>query len=299
MIGKGGSKIQLVREQSGVTFASIAKCDDQAAPERILLLQGTPEQCAVAWKMFAELLVSQTESGTESKSDQVCVKILCDAARIGAVIGKGGESIKKTQADTGARVQCSNEALPGSTEKTVNITGTPNVLEQALVIVLGQLRDFPLKPGSVSTPFVPRSHAAPPAAQPIPYSPYGTPGTFPPPNPYDPYADPYAGRATGFGQGYPGVYGGQSHSAAVVRPVTSGTKHTQKLVIPTACAGGVIGKGGSRIRDIQAQSGCTCRIADATSDAPSERIVTLEGTDQGIELAISMIRQAVDACEPR
>lgn len=281
LIGKGGAKIQNVREQSGV-IASILKVADPSPAERILTLQGTVEQCATAWRLFGEVIVQfqqeQAEKSGTEPNDTFTVKILCDQSRIGAVIGKGGATIRQTQAETEAKIQCSNDPLPGSTEKTVNISTTTQIMEHALVVVLMQLRDYPLRPGTTSTQFVPGAPAA--VAAPA----YGAP--------YNPYAnaapsDPYSSQA-----GYPTSYPG--YGMAPPAP-SGGSKHTQRIVIPTMCAGGVIGKRGSRIREIQQQSGCTVRIADATEESPSERVVSLEGSNEGIQIAIQLIRIAVEA----
>lgn len=280
LIGKGGSKINLVRQESGV-IASILKVDNQAAPERVLVIRGTVEQTAVAWRLFAQTIAdfqAEERKGEASSPDTVTVKVLCDQTLVGAVIGKGGATIRETMATTGAKIQCSNEPLARSTEKTVNITATADVLESTLLIVLAQLRDFPIRPGQVTNVFVPGM------AAPAPVNPYGAP--------FNPYAsahqqDPYASYGS-----YPPTY--QQQAPAVSHGYT-GEKHTQKIVIPTQCAGGVIGKGGSRIREIQAQSGCTVRIADPSADVPNERIVTLEGSNDGIQICISLIRQAVEA----
>merc|ERR1712226_50807 len=76
------------------------------------------------------------------------------------------------------------------------------------------------------------------------------------------------------------------------------TANTQKIAIPTICAGCVIGKGGAVIRDLRAQSGTNISIADADPTNPNERVVTLTGTPQGIQTAIYLIRQLVEQYQP-
>lgn len=294
LIGKAGTKISMVRQESGV-FASILKIADPTPSERILVLQGTVEQCALAWKLFGDVIAEfqmeqERKNNTESAAGgTVTIKVLCDQTQIGSVIGKGGVTIKQTQIDTTAKIQCSNDVLFGSSEKTINISATTDVLQNALLVILGQLRDYPLRPGTNNIPFVPGSR---PAAAPVAPSPYAQ-------NPYNPYAaEPPA--QYGAPQAYAGApaYYPPAHHVPAPSHHSADGRHSQKIVIPTVCAGGVIGKGGARIKEIQAQSGCTVRLADATPEMPAERVVTLEGSNEGIQIAIQLIRHAVEACPP-
>merc|ERR1712130_443880 len=58
-------------------------------------------------------------SGKEKNSGEgIAIRLLVHRASVGAVIGKGGTTIKETQSETNVRVQVSNEPLPNSTEKT-------------------------------------------------------------------------------------------------------------------------------------------------------------------------------------
>merc|ERR1719397_66238 len=94
-----------------------------------------------------------------------------------------------------------------------------------------------------------------------------------------------------FQQPFPSYGGSQSQS----NMPTS----TQKIAIPTVCAGCVIGKGGSVIRDLRAQAQCNISIADPEQNSPNERVVTLTGTSQGIQTAIYLIRQLVEQYQPQ
>merc|ERR1712130_1030985 len=92
------------------------------------------------------------------------------------------------------------------------------------------------------------------------------------------------GYGGGFGQS---PYGGQEE------------QKLEKIVIPSVCAGIVIGKGGSIISEIKQQSGCHISIATPEPSAPTDRVVSIKGTKHGIHTAIYLIRQRVDAYHPR
>lgn len=284
IIGKAGANVTRVREQAGI-FLSILKAETNVT-ERVMVLKGQYEQLVEATRLVAELLIeadAKLKKETPNLTDGLTkLRLLVHRHAVGAVIGKGGAVIKETQLETGAKVQVSHEPLPQSTEKTVTISGTPNCIHQATMRVLAQLRENPLRPGTKSYPYVPGVS---------PFSPVAQPGSFGPPQGYgqqqfNPYgmqpqqaaygADPYA------------AMGGAGAAAA----------NTQKIAIPTICAGCVIGKGGAVIRDLRAQSGTNISIADADPTNVDERVVTLTGTPQGIQTAIYLIRQLVEQYQP-
>jgi predicted RNA-binding protein YlqC (UPF0109 family) len=266
IIGKAGANVKKVREESDCTV-SILPNDNRAATERIMLLKGTPPQIAHASQLLADLLISGARERAHMGNGQndpstTVLRLLVHRAAIGAVIGKAGVVIRETQEITHARIQIANEALPGSTEKTVSVTGTAEAIHDAMIRMVRQLAANPLKPGTKSYPYNPGSF--PSTFQPMSFAPSVMP-IYPP------------SLATG----------GPS-------TVTS----TQKIAIPTVCAGCVIGKGGSVIRDLRVQSGTNISIADPESLNPNERVVTLTGTPQGIHTAVLLIRQLVEQYQP-
>jgi len=213
----------------------------------------------------------EKKENPESLSESTSVRFLVHRSAVGAVIGKAGAVIKETQSDSGARVQVSNEPLPQSTEKTVTISGTPEQIEHAALRILTQLRDNPLRSGTKVFPYVP--------GQPL----YAQPPSYAPPH----YGQPVL---------YPSVHPAPTYIA----PLTTSTQppSTQKIAIPTVCAGCVIGKGGSVIRDLRAQSATNISIADPDPNAHTERVVTISGTPQGIQTAVYLIRQLVEQYQP-
>eukprot|EP00472_Partenskyella_glossopodia_P004209 CAMPEP_0197536198 /NCGR_PEP_ID=MMETSP1318-20131121/53249_1 /TAXON_ID=552666 /ORGANISM="Partenskyella glossopodia, Strain RCC365" /LENGTH=458 /DNA_ID=CAMNT_0043094023 /DNA_START=109 /DNA_END=1482 /DNA_ORIENTATION=+ len=51
--------------------------------------------------------------------------------KVGLVIGRGGETIKNLQADTGARIQIAKEVNPGSPNRVVTLSGSDEQIERA------------------------------------------------------------------------------------------------------------------------------------------------------------------------
>jgi polyribonucleotide nucleotidyltransferase len=271
VIGKGGANVKAIREKSSA-FISILKSEGDAK-DRVMTVKGTVEHIAQAVFHILSLLLEdkqkkdQEAGSTEPKDETYVLKLLVHKFLAGCIIGKAGTIIKQITADTGARIQVSNEPLPGSAEKSVTLTGTPTATHQAILRVLVQIRENPMRPGSGGALFVP---GRPVYGQGAPYG-------YPPP-PGEGLRDEYLGA---FNPPYP-------------PPGPSGPEQTQKIAIPTICAGSVIGKGGTIIADIKAQSGCQIRIADPEQTSPNERVVTVTGTPAGIQTAVYLIRQRVE-----
>jgi len=199
----------------------------------------------------------------DSKNESYLLKLLVHKFHAGCIIGKAGSIVKQIAQESGARVQVSTDPLPGSNEKSVSITGTPSAIQPALIRILNQIKENPIR-GSPSLLFVPGRPVYPP--QTTAFYPPPPPGSYPGVNPYAPF------------------------------PQTQGpsVESSQKIAIPAASAGAVIGKGGTIIADIKNQSGCTIRIANPDQNNQNERVVTVTGPPEGIQTAVAMIRQRVE-----
>jgi len=301
IIGKGGSRINALRAETGV-FASILKLKNGAdSSERILSLKGNTDQIAAAMKSIAALMVEsarereeKTPTGKEIPSQSKFV-LLFEQTQAGAVIGKQGSTIKNTQAVSGARMQVSKESLPSSTERSVTITGEPDAAYACLTMVLSQLCEFPSSVSPVL--YVPGAMAPAPSA--------GAPGAYGAPQyggygqqaygmpPQGMYGAQAGAEMSGYGAPPAPSAGAPPASIQSVGGLAGSVK--QQIAIPTSCAGGVIGKGGSRIREIQAQTQTVIQIAPVDTANPNERIVSISGSQMGIQAAIAYISETVES----
>ena len=131
--------------------------------------------------------------------------------------------------------------------------------------MLSQLAESPLRSGTKTVHFVPG------------------------PSFYDYPADGQQGQQ----QQMPPQHAQQNVPAGAAGPIS-----IQKIAIPTICAGCVIGRGGTIIRDLRSQSGTNISIADPDPVTPDERVVTITGTPVGIQTAVYLIRQCVESYVP-
>lgn len=286
IIGKGGANVKTIRTDSNA-FVSILKAENPSAKERVLTLKGIPEHNAKAGELITRLLINANNERKQSQGDtettpveEYSIKLLIHKFLAGCIIGKAGTIIKEIQTQTGVKMSISNEPLGASTEKQVTITGTPETVYAALLKVFNQLEENPLREGSSSVPYVPGVQASP-------------------------YAQPFAGAYGKQPAAYPSPYGAppaQTYSpyGQIATPYSSDpmAMKTEKIVIPSVCAGTVIGKSGSIIAEIKSQSGCQISIAAAEPTAPQDRVVSITGTAQGINAAIQLIRQRVESYQP-
>lgn len=299
IIGKGGSNVSRIREETGV-FLSILKTDIKQVSERIMMMKGDSATIALAVSAVAQNLrdshtIRNNTAASSTDVGSTSIRLLVHRAACGAIIGKAGATIKETQQECGVRIQISNDPMPNSTDKAVTITGTPTELKGAMQRILDQLRENPLRPGTKEYQYIPGAPIL--AAMNMSALAAALPNVagLPPSAVHPLYAQTLSGLSHNplFAHTQAGVSGGLGGIAPLAGPTT-----TQKIAIPTVTAGCVIGKMGSTIRDIRMQSQTSISIADPDPSTPGERIVTLTGSQQGIQTAIYLIRNLVEQYEP-
>ena len=157
----------------------------------------------------------------------------------------------------------------------MSISGTPEVVETATRRVLQQLAESPLRAGTKTVYYVPG------------------------PAYYDYNGQEVNGAPQQQGQQQQQVPHHAAHPNVGAGVVSgSGPISIQKIAIPTICAGCVIGRSGTIIRDLRSQSGTNISIADPDPLTPDERVVTITGSPAGIQTAVYLIRQCVESYVP-
>ncbi|XP_068647219.1 uncharacterized protein [Aristolochia californica] len=224
IIGKGGETIKYLQLQSGAKIQVTRDMDaDPNSPTRLVELMGTPEQISKAEQLINDVLAEAESGGSgivaarrfgsgQMGSEQFIMKVPNN--KVGLIIGKGGETIKNMQASSGARIQLIPLHLPPgdtSTERTVQIDGTPEQIEAAKQLVNevtseNRARNPPMSGAYAQQgyrPPRPPTNWGPPAPMQQPGYGYMQPGSYPgaPPQ-YNASQPPYGG--------YPPQSGGYS-----------------------------------------------------------------------------------------
>lgn len=305
IIGKGGEIINSIRDESGAKIY----ISDALTSERIVTITGQSESIFKSFALICKKMEdfgSGRGSDSGSKPDSVTLKLIIPASQCGSLIGKGGSKIKEIREVTGASINVASEMLPNSTERTVTISGTRNMLSQCIYHICCVMLESPPKGSTI--PYLPKSHG----------SFLGIGGGA-------------RGGRGGHQQDNPlasllGLTGGASTLAALASVAGSQLRdrrggdrddrngsnvHTYEMSISNDMIGCIIGKGGSKIAEIRQLSGAMIRIAkddyagrgerkqQGASAEETERQITISGSSESVALAKSMINMCLDMHKSR
>merc|ERR1740130_1093676 len=306
IIGKKGSTVKRIREESGSCVSILNKTSVKTS-DQVMLIRGSEEVIAHGVRLVAEAIMQSARERDPSAPEETTLTLLVPAVQVGAIIGKGGEMIKSIIAETAANLKISKEALQNSTEKSVGMTGNSAAIAAATTRVLDELKNHPVKEGTARQPY--RPEMLQDMLQQPQMNPYQNQwagmagmggmgmqqgmGAYPPMQQQQmPRAQPmYVGNAMA---GQPSQVTtrsvGEDESEAGLKP----GQVMQKVSIPSVSAGSVIGKRGAMIQQISKSTGCNIIIANPEEEAQYERIVTLKGSPEGIDSAITLIRQVIE-----
>lgn len=242
---------------------------------------------------------------------------------MGSIIGKEGKKIKEIQDKSGARVVAHKDMLPQSTERVVEVSGTPESLNQA-VLLIGRCLIDDWERGQGTVLYHPSSDGlgygggyGQGGAQGYGGGPgrrtsggYGQGGG---------YAGPGQGRRVSNGDyrnggGEPSsptnrrsnnsfhstnlAAAGASSSQPVPTP-SDPSLRTQNISIPSDMVGCIIGKGGTKISEIRRLSGSKISIAKTPHDETGERMFTITGTPEANEKALYLLYSSLESEKER
>lgn len=194
---------------------------------------------------------------------------------MGTIIGRNGLKIKAIQDGSGTRMIASKDMLPQSTERIVEVQGSPEAIGRAIEEI-GKclLDDWERGTGTVLF----------------------HPGT----------GDERSGaNRRSVNGGYSGSYSGSRRSNgdsnargrasppaspvmphSPVSPQPAANLRTQNISIPSDMVGCIIGRSGTKITEIRRLSGSKISIAKAPHDETGERMFTIIGTPEANEKAL-------------
>lgn len=274
---------------------------------------------------------AQQEKADEAKSYSIRVLVPDHIAtsKLKKLPGDAKEDgITSIAQESKAKLELSRSQLPGSTERSLVISGSLSELQSAGKLVYDVLKDeddtsalFP------SIPYVPR----------VITGIYGHPETFQRQMlnqtlaATNPYLVPTTDLSAGPMQGVEPAVAQQAATTAAA-PVSSagaedvihmnsqggmqqaqmqaqaglpGSQITQQIYIPNDMVGAIIGKGGTKINEIRQSSGSMIRINETPEDANgatgptgtggSERMVTITGTPESNKMALYLLYQRIES----
>uniref|UniRef100_A0A8R1I3I2 K Homology domain-containing protein n=1 Tax=Caenorhabditis japonica TaxID=281687 RepID=A0A8R1I3I2_CAEJA len=152
IIGKQGDTIKRLAMETG-TKIQFKPDDDPNAPERCAVITGTRDQIYRATEKITELVrksAMQQGGGVVVgggmgmvSNDSSPFYMSVPAAKCGLVIGKGGETIKQINSESGAHCELSRDNNTNSDEKVFIIKGGKREIEHAKHLIRIKVGDIP------------------------------------------------------------------------------------------------------------------------------------------------------------
>jgi len=275
IIGKGGEQITRLQRESGAKVQ--IDQDSGGMPERNISISGDRDAINRAKDMIFEI-VSKGDGGGGRPGfgggggGGNMIEISVPGPKVGLIIGKGGETIKQLQEQSGAKmfvVQDGREVQDG--EKPLKITGNPEQIEKAKELVY----EIIAQNETMGSPFGNRGRGR------------GGFGRGRGRGGFGRGRDDYGGNDNGdqneWGRnGGPGGRGGHMGPGG---PGFGPGGNEVHFSVPANKTGLVIGKGGEIIRQINQETGAHCELDRNPPNNPNEKIFILRGTPDQIEHA--------------
>ncbi|KAJ5846645.1 hypothetical protein N7534_010314 [Penicillium rubens] len=299
IIGKAGKNVADLRDETGVK-AGVSKVVP-GVHDRVLTVTGQLRSLARAYAIVAKGLLEGAPQmgmgGIVSNNGTHPVRLLISHNQMGTIIGRQGLKIKHIQDASGVRMVAQKEMLPQSTERIVEVQGTPEGIEKAIWEIGKCLLDD-WQRGTGTVLYNPAVRASLSGSQPLNNNP-------PAGNGYQNNTSSRQYNRTGNGADFSdGGYNRRSNSDAGNRGYPLVTEdgeeiQTQNISIPADMVGCIIGRGGTKITEIRRSSGARISIAKAPHDETGERMFTIMGSAQANEKALYLLYENLEAEKTR
>ncbi|XP_042501522.1 KH domain-containing protein At4g18375-like isoform X1 [Macadamia integrifolia] len=204
-----------------------------------------------------------------NENSVVTARLLVPNNQVGCLLGKGGNIIQKLRTETNANIRIlPAEHLPAcamSNDELVQISGASDVAKRALYEVSTILHQNPRK----DNPSVNYS------------MPSGSPGFYPPGPPMAnmlPQRNPMWSHRNSGAHGAPPMpwMGGYGSGFNGVPPLNAGEasdEFSMKILCAAGKIGGVIGKGGATVKQLQQETGANIQVDDTVPEGEERAIV--------------------------
>ncbi|KAI1464662.1 uncharacterized protein F4812DRAFT_462374 [Daldinia caldariorum] len=324
IIGKGGKNVADLRDETGVR-AGVSKVV-QGVHDRVLTISGGCDSISKAYAIVARALLEgapamgmggviqssgthrerppityYSQRATNVQPDHQEIKLLISHNQMGTIIGRAGLKIKHIQDVSGVRMVAQKEMLPQSTERIVEVQGTPEGIQRAVWEICKCLVDD-WQRGTGTVLYNPVVRTAPGGAGSLggASSTGGVTYNSSSRGDYGGTRVMRTGNGADFSNGGVRPYNRRSDSDAATRgPPTHDENgeeiQTQNISIPADMVGCIIGRGGSKISEIRKTSNARISIAKAPHDETGERMFTIMGTAKANESALFLLYENLEA----
>eukprot|EP00094_Tigriopus_californicus_P008162 TCALIF_07858-PA protein Name:"Similar to Fubp1 Far upstream element-binding protein 1 (Mus musculus)" AED:0.11 eAED:0.11 QI:0/0/0/0.4/1/1/5/0/564 len=275
IIGRGGEQITRLQAEYG---CKIQMAQDSAGqPDRQCTLTGAAVNISQARAAIERIVANEGNGpprgaggpgGPGAAPGGGFFEMMVPGHKVGLIIGKGGESIKQLQEQSGAKIVIIQDTPEAAMEKPLRITGSPEAVERAKQLVTeilnqGDERDMGFGGrGRGRGSSMMRG--------------MGGAGT---------------GGRGGFGmpRGRGGPRGGMTGGQWGAPSSEYGGQATEYVQVPSNKCGLVIGKGGETIKNINQSTGAHCEIDKHSAPDAREKTFVIRGSPEAVERAKSMV----------
>ncbi|KAK8946055.1 hypothetical protein KSP40_PGU017470 [Platanthera guangdongensis] len=288
IIGKGGSTITEFQSQSGARIQLSRNHEFfPGTPDRIIMISGAFNEIFKAVELILEKLLSEDEDNNEPDA-RTKVRLIVPNSSCGAIIGKGGSTIKsfieESQADIKISPQDNNYA--GFTDRLVTVTGSLEEQMRAIFMIMTKLAEDAHYPQMLNSPFPyggVNFSGFPAVSYMIPSVPYNATSYGP----------------NGTGGKHTNSKGSTSARSGAGPPDSQGSSVT--FGVADEHIGAVVGRAGRNIMEITQISGAKIKISDRGDfmSGTSDRKITITGPPEAIRTAEALIMQRVSANSER
>lgn len=147
IIGKGGEQITRLQQESGCKIQMAP--DSGGQPVRMCTLTGSDAAISQAKSMIEGIVANSAAmgggGGGGGNSGQF--EMLIPGNKVGLIIGKGGETIKMLQEQTGAKIIVIQESSEQADQKPLRISGSSDAVEAAKARVMDLLNQIDMNGG--------------------------------------------------------------------------------------------------------------------------------------------------------
>ncbi|KAF6766279.1 cytoplasmic protein [Ephemerocybe angulata] len=284
IIGKAGKNVADLREQTGVK-AGVSKVIPVTSAVYFLPLALTV--CRPTTCIIAQLVNSNPATPPVSTSNvHTSIRLLISHNLMGTIIGRNGLKIKAIQDGSGARMVASKEMLPQSTERIVEVQGSPESIGRAIEEI-GKclLEDWERGLGTVLFNPSPQ-HEREARRGGFSGASYSAGGAA-------------SGTSTRRSNGVRNASPSSPTSPSTPNAAPATNLRTQNISIPSDMVGCIIGRSGTKITEIRRLSGSKISIAKAPHDDTGERMFTIVGTPEANEKALFLLYNQLESEKER
>lgn len=282
VIGKGGSTITEFQTQSSARIQLSRNREFfPGTAERILLLSGTINAILTALHLLISKIQADEESSGNGTAGQTVIKVVVPNSTAGAIIGKGGATIRSYCEDSGATIKMSSQdqQVPGISDRVATVSGSVDQVLRAVALITTRMSEEAGYPTNIARPYTYSNLGGGLSLAPALYAPASPMSLVAPRSPLNLGGGLLTGIANSLTQ--LGVGG--------VQPTTV------TVAVPNEHIGAVIGRSGQTITEMQHLTGAQIKVSGREDVVPgtNNRKVTLTGSPDAVQIAQFMISKKV------